>query len=275
MRLRVLTLVLLSLLAAACTSSDPEAAPDTTVQATSTTAAVTSSSGRPTSTSSTIRPTTTSSTMLGFGPGDASIVGTVTGPAGPVDGAVVRIERLVGKNIASTDITTSGGGSYQLGLILGGSYRVRAFRPPDFGTSAVEVFFLAAGERKVVDLKLPPAGGERLTATVTPNPPRVDQQATLTVQYGTGRVDDQGRPLVTPIPNVLMTLSPSAGIVLESAAQVRTDGSGSGSWFIRCTVEGASGLQLTVGNGITAVNLPPCGAAAAPPPAATGTTRRP
>jgi hypothetical protein len=274
-RLRLLALVLLSLLVAACTSSDPGAAPDTTaLQETSTTAARTSTSGRPTSTSSTIRPTT-SSTMLGFGPGDASIVGTVTGPAGPVSGAVVRIERLVGKDIASTDITTSGGGTYQLGLILGGSYRVRAFRPPDFGTSAVEAFFLAANDRKVVDLKLPPAGGERLTATVTPNPPRVDQQATLTVQYGSGRVDDQGRPSVTPIPNVLMTLNPGAGIVLESSPQVRTDANGSGSWFIRCTAEGASALQLTVGNGVTSVNLPPCAAPAAPPAAATGTTRRP
>ena len=275
MRLRLRILVLLALLAAACTSSDqPEAAPDTIPQETSTTAARTSTSGRPTSTSSTIRPTTTSSTVLGFGPGDASIVGTVTGPGGPVDGAVVRIERLVGKNIASTDITTAGGGSYQLGLILGGSYRVRAFRPPDFGTSGVVAFFLAANERKVVDLKLPPAGGERLTATVTPNPPRVDQQATLTVVYGTGRVDEQGRPSVTPIPNVLMTLTPSAGILVESSPQVRTDGSGSGMWFIRCTVEGASAMQLTVGTGLTAVNLPPCAPPGAPP-AATSTTRRP
>ena len=274
MKPRLLLLVVLALLASACTTPDQEAVPDTTVPLETSTTRAPATTSRPTSTSSTIRPTSTSSTVLGFGPGDASIVGTVTSPAGPVDGAVVRIERLVGKNVASTDVTTSGGGSYQLTLILGGSYRVRAFRPPDFGTSPVEAFFLAANERKVLDLKLPPAGGERLTATVTPNPPRIDQQARLTVQYGTGRVDDQGRPSVTPIPNVLMTLTPGAGIVLESIAQVRTDGNGAGSWLIRCTAEGASALQLTVGNGVTAVNLPPCGSAPAPP-AASSTTRRP
>lgn len=272
-----MALVLLAVLAGACTSSNPQAAPDTTaVQETSTSVSVApSTTGRPTTTASTLKPTTTVTTMLGFGPGDASIIGTVTGPAGPIDGATVRIERLVGKDVASTDITTTGGGSYQLGLILGGSYRVRAFRPPEFGTSPVEAFFLAANERKVLDLRLPAVGGDRLTATVTPNPPRVDQQATVKIQYGTGRVDDQGRPVLTPIPNVLMTLAPGAGIVLESSPQVRTDASGSGSWFIRCTAEGASQLALTVGNGVTAVNLPPCGPPAAPPPAATSTTRRP
>ena len=275
MRLRLLLLLVLALVASSCRSSEPEAAPDTTVEQTTTTVGAPSTTGRPTTTSSTLRPTTTSSTVLGFGPGSASIVGTVRGPAGPVDGAVVRIERLVGKNVASTDITTSGGGAYELGLILGGSYRVRAFRPPDYGTSPVEAFFLAANERKALDLKLPAAGGDRLTATVTPSPPRVDQSATLKVQYGTGRVDELGRAAITPLPNVLMTLTPGAGIVLESSPQVRTDANGTGQWFIRCTAEGASALSLTVGNGVTPVNLPPCGAAPAPPPAATSTTRRP
>lgn len=273
MRLRLLvTVVLLALVAVGCRSSQPEAAPDPTVALETSTTGTPSTTARPTTTSSTLKPTTTSSTVLGFGPGDASIVGTVSGPAGPVDGAVVRIERLVGKNVASTDITTSGGGSYQLGLILGGSYRVRAFRPPDFGTSPVQAFFLAANERKVVDLRLPPAGGDRLTATVTPNPPRLEQQTTLRVQYGTGRVDEQGRPALTPIPDVLMTLAPGPGIVLESSPQVRTDGNGAGSWFIRCTAEGASTLTLTIGNGVTPVNIPPCGSAAAPP-AGSSTTR--
>jgi hypothetical protein len=276
-RTRLAIAVLLAVLAAGCSDAKPEVAPDTTVvqETTITTAAAPSTTRRPTTTSSTLKPTTTSSTVLGFGPGQASIVGRVSGPAGPVDGAVVRIERVVGRNVVTADITTAGGGAYELGLILGGSYRVRAFRPPEFGTSPVEAFFLAANERKTLDLRLPPAGGERLTATVTPSPPRIDQQATLKIQYGMGMVDAQGRPSVTPIPNVLLTLTPGAGILVESSPQVRTDATGTGVWFIRCIAEGASALQLAVGTGVTAVNLPPCGAAAPPPPAATSTTRRP
>jgi hypothetical protein len=277
LRVRRLFVVLLALLAAACSNGTPDAAPpDTTVVAetttTPTTAAAATTTSRPTTTSSTVRPTTTSSTLLALGPGDASIVGTVSGPAGGVEGAIVRVERLVGKAVASTDVTTSAGGSYSIATILGGSYRVRALKPPEYASSPVEAFFLAANERKVLDLKMLPAGGERITATVNPNPPRVEQTASLTIQVGTGRVDDQGRPAITPRPGVLLTLTPGAGLVLEGTPQALTDGNGSATWRIRCLVEGANTFQLVVGTGTTQVKIPAC-AAAAPPPAPT-TTRR-
>lgn len=277
LRVRRLFVVLLALLAAACSDGTPDAAPpDTTAVAetttTPTTAAAATTTLRPTTTSSTVRPTTTSSTLLAMGPGEASIVGTVSGPAGGVEGAIVRVERLVGKAVVSVDVTTSAGGSYSLGTILGGSYRVRALKPPDFASSPVEAFFLAAQERRVLDLKMLPAGGERITATVNPNPPRVEQTASLTIQVGTGRVDDQGRPAITPRPGVLLTLTPGAGLVLEGTPQALTDANGSATWRIRCLVEGANTFQLVVGAGTTQVKIPAC-AAGAPPPAPP-TTRR-
>ena len=279
LRVRRLSLVLLgvmALVAVACSDDTPSASPDTTLPAeTSTTPATTApaTTARPTSTTSTLKPTTTSSTLLAMGPGEASILGTVSGPSGPVDGAIVRVERLVGKAVVSTDATTFGGGTYSVATILGGSYRVRAFKPPDFASSPVEAFFLAATERKVLDLKMPSAGGERITATVNPSPPKVDQPAILTIQVGTGRVDDQGRPSVTPRPGVPLSLTPGAGIVLEGTPQALTDGNGSAAWRIRCLAEGANTFQLTVGNGITQVRIPAC--AAGPPPPAPATTRAP
>ncbi len=222
---------------------------------------------------STLKPTTTSSTLLAMGPGEASIVGTVRGPAGAVDGAIVRVERLVGKLVATTDVTTFGGGTYSVPFILGGSYRVRALKPPDFASSPVQAFFLAANERKVLDLTMPSAGGERITATVNPNPPKVDQTATLTIQVGIGRVDDQGRPAITPRPGVPLSLAPAAGLVLEGTPQALTDANGSAAWRIRCLAEGANTFQLTVGNGITQVKIPAC--APGLPPPAPATTRAP
>jgi len=210
---------------------------------------------------------------LALGPGDASIVGTVSGPSGPVDGAIVRVERLVGKLIATQDVTTSGGGSYAVATILGGSYRVRAFRPPDFASSPTEAFFLAANERKLVDLKMPAAGAERITATVNPSPPKVDQVATLTIQIGTARVDDQGRLSIAPRPGVPLSLAPSAGLALEGTPQALTDGNGSAAWRIRCLAEGATTFQLTVANGITQVRIPAC--LPGPPPPAPTTSRVP
>lgn len=274
---RRLFVVLLGLLAAACSGGNPAAAPDTTALAETTTTPTTiapapPTTARPTTTATTLKPTTTSSTLLSMGPGDASIVGTVSGPAGGVEGAIVRVERLVGKAVAGTDVITTAGGSYHLGSILGGSYRVRALKPPDFASSPVEAFFLAANERKVLDLRMPAAGGERITATVNPNPPRMDQTASLTIQVGTGRVDDQGRLAIAPRPGVLLTLTPGAGHALEGPPQAITDGNGSATWRIRCLVEGANTFQLGVGTGITQVKIPAC-AAGAPPPAPT-TTRR-
>lgn len=274
-RLRVALLGVLALVAGACSGSSPSASPDTTAVAETTTTTVpptTTTTVRATTTSTTLRPTTTVTTLLTMGPGNASIGGTVSGPAGPVDGAIVRVERLVGQAVAMAEVTTTGGGSWNMGSILGGSFRVRALRPPDFGQSTVEAFFLGANERKTVDLRMPAAGGERITATVNPNPPRVDQQATMTIQYGTGRVDDQGRTVVAPRPNIILTVAAGPGIVLESAPQALTDGNGLASWLIRCSAVGASTLTLTIANGVTQVTLPACVAGA--PPAPPTTTRR-
>ena len=277
LRVRRISLVVVGVMAlvtVACSDDKPSAAPDTTVAetTTTTTTAAPSTTTRPSTTVTTVRPTTTLTTLLAMGPGEASIVGTVRGPAGAVDGAIVRVERLVGKDVVSADVTTSAGGSYALATILGGSYRVRAFKPPDFASSPVEAFFLAANERKVLDLNMPAVGGERITATVNPNPPRLAQTATLTIQIGIGRADDQGRPVITPRPGVLLVLTPAAGLALEGTPQGLTDSNGSVTWRIRCLVEGASTFQLTVGTGVTQVRIPPC-AAGAPPPTPT-TARR-
>lgn len=266
----------LAVLAAGCSGGDSKSAagPATTASLPETTVTVPPTTGttlRPTTTSSTAKPTTTQTTLLGFGPGDASLVGTVTGPAGPVEGATVHIERLVGKSVATMNVTSGGGGSWQLTSILGGSYKVWAFKAPDFAQSQIEAFFMAANDRKSLDLKVPSAAGQKILASVTPNPPRVDQAATLTIQIGTGRVDDQGRLALTPRPGAVLTVTPGAGIVLESTPQAVTDGNGNASWRIRCSAEGARAVTLTVDNGNTTVNLPACGPA--PPTPAPGTTK--
>lgn len=265
-------LLLVALVAVACSTPKPAAAPVTVPPTEEPTTAppstTTPTTGKPTTTTSTI-PRTTVTTALTVGPGNAFLSGTVRGPLGPVDGATVHVERLVGKAVATAEVVTSGGGGWQLSSVLGGSYRVRAFKPPDLAQSDVQTFFLAANERKVLDFSLTATGGDRITAVISPTPPRVDQIGTLTVTVGIARVDDQGRPALTPRPNVLLTLNPGSGYALESAAQVLTDGNGAGSWRVRCVIEGANAIAMTVGTGLTTINLPACGSAALPPPTTT------
>ncbi|MGI8809666.1 MAG: hypothetical protein ACR2KK_17870 [Acidimicrobiales bacterium] len=260
-------LVILALLAGACSDPERTATPDTTSVPEPTVApSTTVTTLAPTSTtSSTVRATTTS-TVLTVGPGGASIGGTISGPAGPVDGATVKVERLVGKNVATAEVTSTAGGSWQLSSILGGSYRVRALKAPDFGQSPVESFFLGATDKKTLDLVLPAAAGERIVVTVSPNPPRVDQASAVSIQVGIGRADDQGRLSITPRAGVPLTLTAGPGFVLESSPQVITDANGTGVWNVRCSAEGASTVTLTVGTGATPVKLPACVAVAVAPP---------
>lgn len=267
--------LVLTMVAAACSGSEPSTAPDVTVPPTTLAATTTTRPPATASTTSTVR-TSTSTTRttvatITIGPGEAFIGGSVVGPAGPVDGATVRIERVVGSAVAAAEVQTAGGGAWRLDSVLGGAYRIRAFRSPDLSQSTVETFFLAATERKTVELRLSRTDGERITAVINPSPPRLNQPALLTVQVGFGQTDGQGRPSVIPRPGVLLQLSPGPGQVLESSAQVQTDASGSASWRLRCVAEGPNPVSLTIGTGVTQVNLPPC----APPgaPAATTTTR--
>lgn len=264
-----------AMVAGACTRGSPPAAAPSPTEAPSTTSAptTTTTSSTTSTTSTTVRPTTTSTTVS-LGPGEAFISGTVVGPAGPVDGATVRIERLVGSGVASADVTTSGGGAWRMDSVLGGAYRVRAFKPPDLVQSNVQVFFLAATERKTVDLQLASSGGERVIAIVNPNPPRVNQPAVVTIQVGTGRLDAQGRPALIPRVGAVLQLSVGAGQALESSPQALTDATGSATWRIRCLAPGPISASLTAGAGTVQVSLPPCAAAGGPaPPAATTTTR--
>ena len=164
---------------------------------------------------------------------------------------------------------TAGGGAWQLTSILGGSYRVRAFKAPDFAPSPVESFFLAANERRNLDFKLGPGGGERITAVVRPDPPRVDQSSTITITVGTSTVDAQGRSVLAPRPGLPLVLAERQAVFLESPQNQVTDAGGAATWQFRCTMEGAAAFTLTVGNGVTQVPIPGCAGAGSTP-----TTRR-
>src|SRR5437763_11830013 len=69
------------------------------------------------------RPRTTTTVSADIVGGQARIQGTVQGPQGPVQGATVRVERIVGSQTAATDLSTEPGGGFNLGDIRGGIYR--------------------------------------------------------------------------------------------------------------------------------------------------------
>jgi len=249
--------VLLALVAAACSGGSGDRAAPTTVPVTEApTVAPTTST-----TATTVKgvPRTTTTVLVGLTPGEATVSGTVNGPAGPVDGATVKIERLVGKEVAGTEVR-SAGGAFSLSAVLGGAYRVRAWRAPDLAQNGSEVFFLSAKEVKRLELTLVQYGANGVVATVDPDPPKVEQPATLTLKLGVGQVDAQGRVTTTPKGGITVTLAVGPGLVLESPAQLVSDANGSVAWRFRCTAPGTFPVTLTLGGATegTAVPVPPC-----------------
>src|SRR5438067_11007718 len=65
----------------------------------------------------------TTTTSIPLGPGGASISGTVNGPNGPVPGATVHVERLVGDGVGATDVASNAAGQFLVPNVLGGRYR--------------------------------------------------------------------------------------------------------------------------------------------------------
>ena len=261
---RVLLAVVVALVAVSCGGSGDKP-PPTTVPPTIVTTTVAPASTLPPVTAPPGVPRTVTTLTAEMGPGAATISGTVTGPEGPVTGATVRIERFIGDKIATQTVQTVGG-AWTLPSILGGSYRVEAFRPPDLAQPTPDVFFLGGAENKQLTTTLVRYGSTAVTATIDPNPPLVGLPATLTVHYGGGTVDPAtGRVIESGQPGVRVQIVTGPNFSVESAPVAVTDGSGEVSWIVRCLIPGPVPINLVTGATSSAVTLPPC---TVPPPGA-------
>lgn len=254
--------------AGACTSGgvDPLPAPPTTRPRPSTTAPPDYSNvqlaavpGR----------TTTTVAIAG---GQATIKGIVTGPDGPVPGAVVHLERLVGDDMAALDVGTTQDGTFTIPGIFGGRYRVRAFRPPDLALVKPEVFFLGGTDTHELRLELERYTGVAVKAAVAPNPPVATERANLLVQVTFQSVDTTGVVRAVPIPGVRVELFPTGRWTIEDDSVQAADDQGRAVWQVTCERQGQQGMSVLVGDDESfELSLPAC---AQPPPRRTTTTTR-
>lgn len=252
-------LLAFAFLASACTSNgvDPLPAPPTTKARPSTTTA-------PDLTGVVLRevPGRVTSTIP-LSPGKATINGAVVGPDGPVPGAVVHAERLVGEGAASVDIGTAADGTFALPNILGGRWRIRAYRPPDLALVKPEVFYLEGSETKSFTLKVERYRGAGVSSAIAPNPPIVDDAANLVVQVTLRSVDAKGVVRAVPIPGVRVELFGTGDWRVEGVNTKPTDGAGQALWLVRCRASGVQPLSVLVGDSEPfPLTLPACEAAA-------------
>jgi hypothetical protein len=208
--------------------------------------------------------------------GTARLVGTVTGPAGPLGGATVRIDRFVGGREVRHDVVTAADGRWELRDVPGGRYRVRAFQAPTYAQSEPELRFLADDEEHSFDLTVEDQRGIVVRADVAPDEPLLGGDVNLVVLVVERTVSPDGVVRSRPLDGTFVELvglgrwvlrddddsdgdggtggtdgfevttsttlddggSPSTGVFLSDAGRARYE--------LRCESGGAPGLSLRV-----------------------------
>lgn len=197
-------------------------------------------------------------TSIPIGPGNATLSGTVTGPDGPVEGATVHIERFVGSTSGSTDVTSQPDGTWSLPMVLGGRYRVRAWKTPELALVQPNILYIESSETKKLDLRVDRYTGLSASASIAPNPPVFGQPANLFVLVTQKTVDNTGIVRGTAVPSTSVQLSGS-GYTVDSPNPQVTDANGIAEWRVRCDFAAQQSLSVIFSNGGTsALQVPPC-----------------
>jgi hypothetical protein len=216
----------------------------------------------------------TASVPVSIRPGQAALNGTVIGPDGPVGGATVEADRLVGDQIGTVYTTTAADGSWNLGSILGGRYRLRAWQQPTLAMTAPQILFLGGTENHTLTLQLAAFTGPVVASAFAPGNPVVGQSDNLVIQVTNPTVGPDGVVRNLPESGVTVTLTDGPKWLVSNGNPLPTDSSGQVLFQLSCQAAGSQALSAEVGTGAAVgLQLPDC----SPPPTTTltPTTRRP
>jgi hypothetical protein len=200
-------------------------------------------------------------------PGSSTINGTVLGPIGPIGGASVEADRLVGDQEASVRTTTAADGSWSIPGILGGRYRVRAWQVPGLDLLSPQIFFLAAGQAESVTLQLASFTGPNVAAAIAPAAPVEGERDNLVVQVTNPTVGSDGVVRQLPAAGVSVALVDGPQWTVYNVNPRPAGPDGRVVFVVSCQGVGSVPLSVTVNSGLpTPLTLPGCA------PGATTTT---
>jgi len=218
-------------------------------------------------------PGSTTTTAPAIGPGKATLNGTVLGPSGPIAGATVEADRLVGDQVATTETTTAADGSWTIGSILGGRYRVRAWQSPSLAVTSPQIFFLGSTQSESMTIQLTSFTGPNIASVISPTAPVVGQMDNLVVQATNPTVGSDGVVRNLPEVGVSITLTNGPEWEVYNGNPLATGANGEVLFQVSCQASGASPLSAAVGSGApVSLQLPACVSAPTTTTTSTSTT---
>jgi len=134
--------------------------------------------------------------------------------------------------------------------ILGGRYRVRAWRAPDLALTTPQIIFLEAKQDKQLGLQLSRYTGTTASSVSSPDPPVLGAVTNITAILNSAKVDADGIVRAAPLAGATVSLSVGPGWRFTGGPSI-TNGAGRATFQLQCQALGQSPVDLTVNGGQT------------------------
>ncbi len=200
------------------------------------------------------------STTRPLGGGKAAIFGKVVDADGkPVPGAFVRATYYGDPaKPEMIEALSAEDGTYRFEQVIGGRWRIRAWKAPELATLEDNVFFLGYTEQRAMDLKVKAATDIVVTSSMAPNPPFIGTPVELAVLVLSQSVDEEGVVRRSPVGGAAVTLDIKGNWSLVGEATQATEFNGRTAWQLTCNEVGPQVITAFVGGKDWPLNVPPC-----------------
>ena len=200
------------------------------------------------------------STTRPLGGGKAVIFGKVIDADGnAVGGAFVRATYYGDPNKPEViEALSAEDGTYRFEQVLGGRWRIRAWKAPELATLEDNVFFLGYTEQRGLDLKVKSAVDIVVTSNMAPNPPFTGSPVELAVLVLTQTVDEEGVVHRSPVGGAAVTLDIRGKWSLVGESTQATEFNGRTAWQLTCNEVGPQPINAFVGGREWPLNVPGC-----------------
>ncbi len=192
---------------------------------------------------------TSVTTGVGVAGGSTTVRGTLSVNNAAIAGATVEVERIVGNTSAALTTTTDAQGNWEIKDVLGGRYRLRAWRAPDVAVTQPAILFADASSTATVDLAGQLIGPVEVSAAAAPTSAAIDDEINVGFRLESRAVDPQGIVRTSQLGDIGVTIDGATNAELQSGSPVSrsTRRDGQVQWTMRCTAAGPLSVTMSFG----------------------------